>query len=155
MFASEHLLTSLIKEVFNCPVVISPLDDDMDPLGDLAAARAVFQSCSNRDAFVMSCSVEGEDGRTTVVRVKLPHDAHALFGKYPMHFFQENRLMSAEGFCAQAPKCSLCSKHLSKIRACSKCRTALYCSSDCQKKHWPKHKTECSNKALPRLQDVK
>jgi hypothetical protein len=155
-FASDDLLTSLIKEVTNCPVVVSDLSSDIDPLGDLSAARVVLLRCSNRNAFVMSCSVAEEGGRTTVVRVKLPYDANAIFGMYPM-IFQENNPMApmrTEDFCKQTPQCSICSKPLSKIRACSKCRCVMYCGRDCQKKHWPKHKTECSNTALPRLQDL-
>ncbi|KAI9032004.1 hypothetical protein DFJ74DRAFT_701658 [Hyaloraphidium curvatum] len=30
-----------------------------------------------------------------------------------------------------------------KLAICSRCRKAFYCSSDCQRKHWPTHKPDC------------
>ncbi len=40
--------------------------------------------------------------------------------------------------------CSICSKKT--IKKCSICKTAYYCSSDCQKKDWAKHKLVCKNR---------
>ena len=34
------------------------------------------------------------------------------------------------------------------FKKCAKCRRAAYCSKDCQKKHWPVHKTVC--KSVPK-----
>ena len=34
------------------------------------------------------------------------------------------------------------------LMRCSKCKSALYCNSDCQMKHWKDHKTTCSIKDL-------
>ena len=44
--------------------------------------------------------------------------------------------------------CDMCKKHNnikseSKMLCCSKCKTAHYCSPECQKKHWKEHKDEC------------
>ena len=41
--------------------------------------------------------------------------------------------------------CAVCNKEVARdyIKKCSKCRRALYCSKDCQVRHWKKHKSEC------------
>ena len=48
------------------------------------------------------------------------------------------------------PCCALCGKTKSelaageKLRSCSGCGVARYCSGECQKTAWPGHKKECS-----------
>ncbi|KAJ7114325.1 hypothetical protein C8R44DRAFT_227342 [Mycena epipterygia] len=32
-----------------------------------------------------------------------------------------------------------------KLSRCGRCKEAWYCSKECQKKHWPKHKEFCRN----------
>lgn len=41
--------------------------------------------------------------------------------------------------------CSKCGKRgtSASINKCARCKTALYCSTDCQKAAWPEHKHEC------------
>ena len=39
--------------------------------------------------------------------------------------------------------CLCCLKEVKGSSRCSKCRTALYCSRECQVKHWPVHKNNC------------
>ncbi|KIK48627.1 hypothetical protein CY34DRAFT_798148 [Suillus luteus UH-Slu-Lm8-n1] len=41
-------------------------------------------------------------------------------------------------------KCSQCETEMEKPRKCSKCRSVLYCSPECQKKNWPTHKRVCN-----------
>ena len=41
--------------------------------------------------------------------------------------------------------CLCCLKEVEGSSRCSQCRTALYCSKDCQVKHWPAHKNSCVN----------
>jgi hypothetical protein len=43
----------------------------------------------------------------------------------------------------------VCSGHLN-LKQCSRCRTVRYCSSECQKKDWPRHKTACIPKETPK-----
>ena len=51
---------------------------------------------------------------------------------------------------ALPPCCALCGKTKSelaageKLRSCSGCGAARYCSGECQKTAWPGHKKECS-----------
>jgi len=39
--------------------------------------------------------------------------------------------------------CLCCLKEVEGCSRCSQCRTALYCSRECQVKHWPVHKNSC------------
>ena len=41
--------------------------------------------------------------------------------------------------------CLCCLQVVQGHSRCSKCRTALYCTRDCQVKHWPVHKNICMN----------
>lgn len=43
----------------------------------------------------------------------------------------------------EAPGCTN-QAHLSK---CKQCTTVMYCSRECQKRHWPEHKVECAHLA--------
>ena len=42
------------------------------------------------------------------------------------------------------PACERCSVILPRMLMCGRCKTAKYCSKDCQKSHWPEHKVTCS-----------
>ena len=44
----------------------------------------------------------------------------------------------------EIPKCSNCGKMASSLKHCSKCRNVLYCSVECQRLHWPQHKSICT-----------
>lgn len=41
-------------------------------------------------------------------------------------------------------ECDHCGTELETTKRCSKCWTAMYCSGDCQKKDWSRHKPLCS-----------
>jgi hypothetical protein len=41
------------------------------------------------------------------------------------------------------PCCANCLKSGIKLRACSKCHSAQYCSTACQRAHWRAHKSVC------------
>ena len=57
--------------------------------------------------------------------------------------FNRQRLSSLE--CRHdASRCSQCGKSDGNLKRCSRCKTAVYCSRDCQTTNWQsKHKTEC------------
>ena len=39
--------------------------------------------------------------------------------------------------------CYNCDKEMETTKQCANCQHAVYCSKDCQKKHWSKHKPNC------------
>lgn len=43
--------------------------------------------------------------------------------------------------------CAECCRTLPSMKRCTQCRAVLYCSRECQVKHWPSHKEAC--KRLP------
>ncbi|KAF7302089.1 MYND-type domain-containing protein [Mycena indigotica] len=45
-------------------------------------------------------------------------------------------------FVAPLKLCQVCSKR-GELRQCANCKTVQYCSRECQKAHWPKHKVHC------------
>jgi hypothetical protein len=47
---------------------------------------------------------------------------------------------------AEGPKC--------KLMSCVCCRQAVYCSKDCQKRHWPIHKKVCKPPSGPADKNV-
>ena len=63
----------------------------------------------------------------------------------------ERRKKSATSPSTTTSLCSSCHKiepPNEKFKRCSRCKTAKYCSSECQRSHWKKHKKECK-----RMQD--
>ena len=50
-------------------------------------------------------------------------------------------------------RCSQCGKSDGNLKHCSKCKTAVYCSRDCQARNWQsEHKAEC--REIIRLQEI-
>lgn len=46
-----------------------------------------------------------------------------------------------------------CDKKMKKMKMCSSCKTTKYCSVECQKKDWQRHKEECKN--LKQIDNIK
>ena len=42
--------------------------------------------------------------------------------------------------------CAGCQQNTQKPKRCSRCRVVVYCSIECQRKHWPQHKIVCTSK---------
>ncbi|CAG2232116.1 unnamed protein product [Mytilus edulis] len=67
-------------------------------------------------------------------------------------FITDRNLLSNNNKPVQSPRdavkslktCCWCQKMSSTLKACGKCRIAQYCSKECQKFHWVRHKHMCS-----------
>jgi splicing suppressor protein 51 len=59
---------------------------------------------------------------------------------------------------SQAPKCAACAQtatSLSKpLQRCGRCLSTYYCSPECQRADWKRHKQTCTNQSTPRPQDA-
>jgi hypothetical protein len=53
--------------------------------------------------------------------------------------------MNNDSHSKKKKNCLCCLKKVEGSSRCSKCRTALYCSRECQLKHWPVHKNICQD----------
>ena len=53
------------------------------------------------------------------------------------------------------PTCSGCgASDVERVKPCSACRAAAYCSTACQRRHWPQHKAECRRLAAQRASEA-
>lgn len=50
-------------------------------------------------------------------------------------------------------KCWSCDKTLEKVRQCTGCHVATYCSTDCQKVNWNEHKPNCKQLGIGKVKD--
>ena len=75
------------------------------------------------------------------------------FNSCTKHFFESSTIVKLERKNTiitvalpveeRSHQCSGCWKFGSQLRRCSKCQSVRYCSVQCQKSHWPKHKVLC------------
>ena len=50
--------------------------------------------------------------------------------------------------------CSYCSNVDKELKLCSRCLKAYYCNTECQRNHYPTHKTQCKVKTVEMLKDA-
>lgn len=74
-----------------------------------------------------------------------------------MRKFAPNACSTPFTMSSEAPAqaaCTVCKKPQSELanplKRCAKCHTKSYCSRDCQKADWPRHKRECTSAAASR-----
>ena len=109
---------------------------DEDEVGRPRTAIAMNQ------VLPLSIELPGE-GKTVVVTVECrqlrPEDAMADMQNYIDTMSIGNKKLC--NFC-QKPK-SLLKGEGDKLLACSRCKSILYCSKQCQTRDWKRHKKEC------------
>lgn len=135
--------------------LISHLKERLDIAGRIVSIQSIQNSQSSRPKpghFNIIAKV-GMDH----LKVELPCDLDYIFG------LQADTVRGALAPSAQQVNqtqlvdpasdlslCSCCRKGLQKINTCSLCRRAMYCDTECQRKHWKaSHKGECSRSAAP------
>jgi len=62
--------------------------------------------------------------------------------KYKSKYLKTKFLIQDGG---ESGECSFCNKSTNNLLRCSKCKYISYCSANCQKNDWKKHKCICSN----------
>jgi len=95
--------------------------------------------------------------RTEIVRLLLDHDADPLstrdehnhtLAEIAQQKGNTNLANLLELWVSTPPDqrhkiCASCNKYVEAAKRCGKCKSIWYCSQECQRKHWPKHKANC------------
>ncbi len=75
---------------------------------------------------------------TTDYVARVPRHCNIYYNDWPLKGMRTTHVTNTNAFRA----CANCKKAES-LQQCSRCKCVFYCSKDCQKKHWHKHKTIC------------
>ena len=107
--------------------------------------------CENQKA-EEACALETSNGTSDGKPFTIPH-AHSTKDPNVLTFSRQKLALIQ---CEYDPKCCSCckkSESLVQLKNCTGCKTAKYCSKDCQAKDWMKnHKTHC--KEIQKLSSV-
>ena len=109
---------------------------DFCPFVDSTVCTTV---CSTTDSTVCS-TTDSTVCSTTDPTVDLT--AHSSMDSTMVETSPVSKSPAAEG--AKVQSCSVCSKGVGQLFACSRCHSGLYCSKGCQKEEWENHKVWCS-----------
>jgi hypothetical protein len=95
-------------------------------------------------------AAEAEEAREHVRTLLAEHaDNFIFFPNLEVHASAEhaNALLSALALppppAGGAASCLACGATTERLKRCSRCKAAQYCSPDCQRRDWPEHKLEC------------
>jgi hypothetical protein len=128
--------------------------------GDIDSARAfasmacyfedyiavVLHETSAASGLAKAVELWSADERTLVKYLKKNIPCNCLDEKY-----KEVKSITKMGFCFN-PQCSIPDRRVErrKMLYCTRCHLANYCSAECQKAHWPKHKELCVERGRAR-----
>ena len=137
--------TSSVKEAFTETLISD--DKEQASVHETSIASSEQQEITSGAA----CSSEAEQ-ETPIVRPKEPGQGASSAEANLLTFSRQKLVLQ----CECNPKCcSHCESSDTKkeLKTCSKCKTAKYCSRECQVQDWEmKHKTQC--KEIRRLKEI-
>jgi hypothetical protein len=68
-----------------------------------------------------------------------------LYENHPIDQVSFDAWHKTKGVNEKGKSCESCKKISENLKRCSRCRTVVYCSVECQRGHWTLHKTVCTN----------
>jgi hypothetical protein len=68
-----------------------------------------------------------------------------LYDDHPNDQASFDAWQKTRGVNQKEKSCESCKKISENLKRCSRCRTVVYCSVECQRGHWALHKTACTN----------
>lgn len=92
------------------------------------------------DGIEVDCSKEF----LAIIRCEETRDL--VYGRFPYDVLPScynGRLAVLKTESVDGKGCTMCGKQV-PVHRCTACKVARYCSVDCQKAHWPKHKHQCN-----------
>ena len=124
--------------------------------GDLATAKEDLRACC-----AYKCELGEELFKTNEVRWLLGVMATEKAGTPRPHYSDHERheicrALQLEHYSSKCMTCAVCQQPPSadvRLKLCKQCQQRWYCSRECQKRHWPKHKRGCSP-ILPNMQVI-
>lgn len=86
-------------------------------------------------------------GRTMLLKAKdfLSGDYASLPGDQRDHFHLVFADLTVDEGDTELLECDYCGSELKKVKQCSRCKVAMYCTENCQKNDWARHKPLCSH----------
>jgi len=114
-----------------------------------------WQTCSEiRNVFRLTPKYISSTPFPTLLLQSLPSKHHEIYGPYNTvcqfikHMkYDKAELVEIEAILKPARKCDVCSSLPSK--PCARCKNTFYCSAECQKSAWKKHKKTCKAPTRP------
>ncbi len=135
-------LSELIHNTRHVPIFAAL--NDLQSEENMNSCRVIVDSYDINNQFVVDIAIMDESIITTTINrndnIITPNNSNTLVHKveYEKMTSQYIDLLS------NTSKCDQCHKFVKNIPKCAKCKTALYCSVQCQKLDWPNHKNICS-----------
>jgi len=151
---SESLMFLALRMIHRHPLALTT----RDPLGQLTvqyAEHPQFNACQEiRKVLRLTPKYISSTPFPTLLIQSLPTKHHEIYGPYNTvcqfikHMkYDKAELVEIEAVLKPARKCDVCSSLGAK--PCARCKRTFYCSAECQKSAWKKHKKTCKAPPSP------